>query len=247
MRSLRPQRRYSAVYVLMAITVVAFVLDQMSGGQVAEATKTQSYLVLVENQWWRLVTPIVAHGNLLHLAFNMYALYIVGPILEDAQGTAKFLVIYFVSAIAASTASIALPVFLTPQVLLPVRDVSGALIYPGGSIGASGAIFGLFGAMALLLFRRRDRAIFRSQLTQILVLIAINLVYGFFVRGIDNKAHIGGLIAGAVIALGYDLAESRIRLKRYWWGGAALVLVVCVVALVVARSQLRAVAASFGL
>lgn len=169
----------------------------------------------------------------------MYALFVVGRIMESGQGTERFLVTYFGSAIAGSAASVAATVFLNPRGAIPVQTGMG-LVVPGGSIGASGAVFGLFGALAFLLWKRRHQPPARAALTQIAVLILINLVIGFTIGGIDNSAHIGGMLGGLAIALGFDLADTRARWARWWCIGAVAVLVLSAALLIVARSRLLA-------
>src|SRR5690606_21968649 len=129
-------------------------------------------------------TVVLVHGGILHLGFNMYALFIVGPIVEQLYGHARFLLIYILCALGGSAAS---------YVFSDAR----------WSVGASGAVFGLFG-MLLVADRVHKPALTRNarNLTaQIGGLIAINLVIGFVATGIDNAAHIGGLLAGAVLGL----------------------------------------------
>ncbi|MGH2407564.1 MAG: rhomboid family intramembrane serine protease [Candidatus Limnocylindrales bacterium] len=132
---------------------------------------------------YRLLSVVLVHDGLIHLAFNMYALYIVGPIVEAIYGSARFLGIYIVSGIAASAASY--------------------LLVPQDAVGASGAIFGLFGILFVAF--RVHRPLLGRQASnlarQIGFLIVFNLALGFGLMGagvpIDNMAHLGGLIAGA--------------------------------------------------
>jgi membrane associated rhomboid family serine protease len=150
-----------------------------------------------DGEYWRLVTPVFVHGSLLHLGFNMYALWIIGPTVETLYGSPRFLLIYVVCAAAGSAASY---VFSSAQY----------------SVGASGAVFGLFGVL-LVADRVHKPALTRNarNLTmQIGGLIAINLVIGFTIPGIDNAAHIGGLLAGAW--LGWVLVPRGATLASFW-------------------------------
>lgn len=136
---------------------------------------------LARGEWWRLFTVVLVHDpfSVFHLAFNMYALWIVGPIVEALYGAPRYLGAYLLTAAAGSAASY--------------------LFTPGDSVGASGAIFGLFG-MLLVAHRFHRPALTRNQrtlTTQLGMLIAINLAIGLFIPNIDVTAHIGGLIAGA--------------------------------------------------
>ena len=148
--------------------------------------------VLVQNgEFWRLITAGFLHGGIFHLLFNMYSLYIIGTQIENFVGKWKFLAIYFCSMITASLMS--------------------CVISPNSvSVGASGAIFGLLGA--LVYFGYHYRLYLGSVLrNQIIPLILFNLLLGFMVSGIDNAAHIGGLIGGLLVsmALGVQKREGK--------------------------------------
>ena len=132
--------------------------------------------LVLNGQVWRLITSAFLHGNLIHLAVNMYSLWVIGSQVETYLGKIKFLVIYLLSAIMGGAFSI---VFLENSL----------------SVGASGAIFGLMGS--LLYFGYHYRLYLSNALTsQILPIVILNLLMGFTISGIDNAAHIGGLIGG---------------------------------------------------
>ena len=135
--------------------------------------------IAVSGEYYRLITATFLHGGLLHIALNMYVLWILGSFMEPSLGSVRFLIVYFVSGLAASA---------TSYWLGPVQQLG---------VGASGAIFGLLGAWVAFSFRRRDTAVGAAQLRQALFWIGINLVFGFSVAGIDNFAHLGGLVSGA--------------------------------------------------
>jgi rhomboid protease GluP len=150
-------------------------------------------------QSWRLVSALFLHGGFLHLAFNGYALYLLGPLLERLYGGRRFLVIYVFSGLAASVAS----VFFTD----------------GPSVGASGAIFGMLGA--LVVFGLKYRASLPPRIARafgvgLLPWVGINLVIGL-IPGlpIDNAAHVGGLVAGTALSvtMGSALAGKPKRLN----------------------------------
>lgn len=130
------------------------------------------------NEWYRLFTVALVHANLLHLGFNMYALMVLGNPLEAAFGKEKFLGVFFISLLTGS---------LTSAYFAPITSYS---------VGASGAIFGLFGAMVIV--GKKIGADVRS----IYVIIGINFVIGFALGGIDWRAHLGGLIGGLIAAQG---------------------------------------------
>ena len=126
------------------------------------------------NEWYRLFTVALVHAGLLHLGFNMYALMILGNPLEAAFGKNKILIIFFFSLL---TGSLTSAYFAT------------AASY---SVGASGAVFGLFGALAIVGKR------IGTDVRSIYVIIGINFAIGFVLGGVDWKAHLGGLIGGLI-------------------------------------------------
>lgn len=129
-------------------------------------------------QYYRLITPMFLHAGLIHIAFNMYALYCVGPFAERVYGRINYIGIYFFSGIISTLASY----IFSPNSL---------------SVGASGAIFGLFGAILIFALKARNR-IGKNLLLNMVFVIAINLVIGFSMANIDNSAHLGGLVGGLV-------------------------------------------------
>ncbi|CAB5112587.1 unannotated protein [freshwater metagenome] len=125
-------------------------------------------------EWYRLLTVALTHGGIFHLGFNMYALMVLGNPIEAAFGKERFLVIFFISLISGSL----------------VSNYFAAANQP--SVGASGAIFGLFGAMAVV-----SRKI-GVEIQSIAVIVGINFALGFALGGVDWRAHLGGLIGGAI-------------------------------------------------
>jgi rhomboid protease GluP len=138
---------------------------------------------IANGQYWRLFTAIFLHAGLLHLAFNGYALWLFGRNVEDSLGTAWFLVVYFVSGFLASVASYAFG---------PVTSLA---------VGASGAIFGVFGAFIAYNYRRRHTALASANLRSAITLIVLNALLAIGYRAIDWRAHLGGLLAGFLIGL----------------------------------------------
>lgn len=176
--------------------------------------------LIAQGEYWRLLTAMFLHGNLVHIFFNGYALYILGPESERIYGTRRFLALYFLSGLMGSIASYAFS--------------------PNPAVGASGAIFGLIGGLATFYYLSRSvlGQYGRAQLQNMAFVIIINLMIGFSASGIDNYAHMGGLLGGAL--LGWLLAP-RIEVdqrfyppvlsRRYiaWgWAGAGALLVVLV-------------------
>lgn len=128
------------------------------------------------NEWYRIFTVALAHAGLLHLGFNMYALMVLGNPIEATYGKNKFLIIFFFSLLSGSLTS---------------AYFASASSY---SVGASGAIFGLFGAFVIV-----GKAI-GTDVRSIYMIVAINFVIGFILGGVDWSAHIGGLIGGLISA-----------------------------------------------
>ncbi|MFB7596317.1 rhomboid family intramembrane serine protease [Streptomyces sp. NPDC056160] len=167
---------------------------------------------VADGQWYRLLTAMFLHGGYLHIAFNMLSLWWVGGPLEAALGRARYLALYFVSGLAGSA--------LCYLVVAPNQ----------ASVGASGAIFGLFGALAVLMRR------LRYDMRPVIALLVINLLLTFR-GGIAWQAHIGGLVAGVVA--GYAMVHApRERRNLVQYGTCALVLVAVVVMTVIRTGQL---------
>ena len=188
---------------MMAICFVAFALDLA----IPKDFIFQNFAYapfLTESEPWRMVTSAFLHStNFMHIAFNMYALWILGNALEPAFGRARFLAVYLVSALAGSVGVL---------LLSPIDTVV---------VGASGAVFGLFGALFVVQKKRG------GDLRQIVVLLLINAAIGFVIPNIAWQAHLGGLIAGALCtaAVAYAPAKNRTVVQ---WGGIAAVTVLLV-------------------
>lgn len=185
----RPTRRATVTQVLIGINLVVFVLELVAGLDTLVGQWGMSpAAVSVGGEWWRLLTAAFLHGGFLHIAFNMYVLWVIGPQLESVLGHARYLVLYLLSALGGSVASYAFG---------PVNSIS---------VGASGAIFGL---MAALIVAGRSM---KADVTQIVVLLAINIVIGFVAPGIDWRAHLGGAVTGAAVAaiMAYAPKQSRV-------------------------------------
>ena len=155
---------------------------------------------IVAGEYWRLITPIFIHVSLLHLAINCYSLYIIGPQVEIPFGYARFLLIYLLSGVAGVVLSFTLS--------------------PNPSVGASGAIFGLVGALAFYLYRHRAAfgQMGRQRFLNLLIIIGINLAIGASAAAIDNWGHLGGLLAGAILGwqIGpeYDIEKDQTDTPR---------------------------------
>jgi membrane associated rhomboid family serine protease len=202
-----------ATYALIALNVVAFLSEQgqfsvfSSGvhGTVVEEGILDRSAIHFGHQYWRLVSAAFLHENLLHIAFNMYLLYLLGMMLEPALGSVRFATIYVTALLAGSFGAL----FATAA----------------ASLGASGAVFGLMGAAAVEL-RARRLSVMESGIGG---LIVINLVLSFSLANISVGAHVGGLIGGALAAFAFRAADAR-RLPWAGYVGCALLCAVSVAA-----------------
>ena len=177
-------------YVIIALCLLMFFVSNM-GTDVYTLVKYGANLgTLVKNgEVYRLVTYMFLHAGIIHIFFNMYSLYIVGPRVEDFYGKWKFIFIYLFSGISGGLLSIAM---------------NGDVV----SVGASGAIFGLFGA--LLYFGYNYRGYIGSVIkSQVLPVVIYNLVMGFFLSGIDMWGHVGGLIGGLIASYVLGTIENK--------------------------------------
>jgi membrane associated rhomboid family serine protease len=170
-----PSQKNTQVTKFLSISLLVVYVFQFLLGDVLIANFALFAPSVANGQWWLLITAGFLHGSIIHLLFNVYILWVLGSQLENIVGKPKFIIIYFVSLLGGSLASY--------------------LFSPFGSysIGASGAIFGLMGAM-LVVGRKRN-----LDISQITTLVVINVVIGFVLSGIDWRAHLGGLAAGAFI------------------------------------------------
>lgn len=182
-------------YALIILCVLAYFVPLLIGSENSFFNQFAVYGPFVKmGQYYRLLTGAFLHGNILHLLFNMYALWIIGIQLESFIGKWRFLTVYLFSAITASLLSI--------------------LIHPStASIGASGAIFGLLGA--LVYFGYHYRVYLGNVIkNQIIPIIVLNLLLGFLMPGVDNAAHIGGLIGGILIMIGVGVPYKSTSFEK---------------------------------
>src|SRR5436190_2171665 len=187
--------RAPATYVLIAINVAFFVAEVVGGGSAGLGFSGGGGVYhnlalfgpkVADGEWYRIVTGGFLHAGLLHIAFNMFALFILGSLLEPAIGTPRFLGIYGVALLAGSCGAL----IVTPDAL---------------TVGASGAIFGLMSA-AFIIARHRG---LEQVAGQIGFYVILNLVFTFGITGISIGGHIGGLIGGALAALLIAFGERR--------------------------------------
>ncbi|MFN2290888.1 MAG: rhomboid family intramembrane serine protease [Anaerolineae bacterium] len=226
-----PLYRPVVTWILLAAIGLMFVVETLAGGstdtEVLVRLGAKVTPLIAQGEYWRLFTAMFLHIGIIHLAFNGYALLAIGTELERLFGSPRFVAIYFLSGLFSTTASYAFSYSV--------------------AAGASGAIFGLIGALAAFFTLHRERlgSWGRARLGNIAFLIVVNLILGFTQPGIDNFAHLGGLVSG--FGLGWALAPryaldpvhfhvvDRNRLARYWpallLGTALLVASIVVVTL----------------
>ena len=194
----KPVVTYSLIIINVIIFLLMYIIGNGSEDSLTLLMFGANYPALVRGgEYFRLITSAFLHIGFLHLIFNNYALYVIGSQLESFLGKFKFLVVYLVSALCGSLMSM--------------------LFTDGISAGASGAIFGLLGS--ILYFGYNYRVYLGSVLkSQIIPLIVLNLAIGFLTPGIDNAAHIGGLLGGLGItmALGLKYKTTRFEKNNGW-------------------------------
>jgi membrane associated rhomboid family serine protease len=189
-------------YVIIGLCALVYVLQWIVPGDAVFENFAFANIFAVSEPW-RMVTAAFLHsqGFLLHIVLNMYTLWIFGQALEPLLGRIRFLAVYLISAIGGSVGFLA----LTPT------------FPPVGVVGASGAIFGLFGAMLVV---QRHRG---GETKQLWILIAINGAIGFFVPSIAWQAHLGGLITGGLAAAAIAYAPKGKNQALLQAGGLVLV------------------------
>ncbi|MBV9022604.1 MAG: rhomboid family intramembrane serine protease [Streptomycetaceae bacterium] len=198
--------------ILIGVNAVVFLLVQAYGnplvndlGLVPKAFDPYigHTVGVAEGQWYRLLAAVFLHQQLPHIGLNMLSLWWIGPSVEVALGRSRYLTLYLLSGLGGSALS-----FL----LAPANEVG---------LGASGAIFGLLGAMFVLMRR------LRLDVRPVVILIALNLIFTFTIPDIDWRAHVGGLITGAAIA--YAMVHApRERQALVQWGACAVALAVII-------------------
>jgi rhomboid protease GluP len=172
-------------FALMGLTICVFLVQMGSqfllGYDLPAQIGVKANELILSGQLWRLFTPMLLHGSILHLGFNMYALYVLGPGLERYYGHGRFLALYVLSGFAG--------------------NVFSFMFTAEPSLGSSTAVFGLLGAQGVFLYRNRVLfgGVAQRAFINVVMIAAINLVIGLQ-PGIDNWGHIGGLIGGTLFA-----------------------------------------------
>ena len=180
-------------YALIVLNIMVYLYMLLYDGDGSLSYNlANNYMSLRSGKYYTLITSMFLHADIIHIAFNMYALYILGPQVEKYYGKCKFLLIYFLSGILGNIFSC---VFMDSNVF---------------SIGASGAIFGLLGSIAYFTYYYRAtlQGLLRSQVVPVILL---NLVIGLVIPGIDVSAHLGGLIGGILISMAIGIGDKGRR------------------------------------
>lgn len=209
-RAFRPRITYG----LIAINLLVFVVIAAQARSLSNFNPSSVYfgsalvpMVVADGEWWRLITSGFLHLSISHIALNMLALYFVGPGLERVLGTWRYLSLYLLSLLGGSAAV---------MLFAAHNSVTG---------GASGAIFGLMGALLVTLKR------LKLDMRQAGTVIALNLIATFAIPGISWQAHLGGLVVGALVgaALVYAPAANRLRWQVAACVGVGVVLIALIV------------------
>ncbi len=218
------QRPATFTMVFLLMNVGIFILMTLAGGtsnfEVLQAFGAKINSLINAGEWWRLITPIFLHGGVIHLLMNMYGLWMLGPYVERLYGSAKFVVIWIATGIAGVVASY---YSLQPE-LAESGGFIGRFLFKSAdfvSVGASGALFGLIGVLFVfgIKYRHELPAGFKQAFgTGMLPTILLNVVIGYAIPVIDNAAHLGGLVAGALLALvfGYKRVGPRGGVSYIW-------------------------------
>ena len=182
---------YPVVSILIAINLVVYIVTLLPrlGDEIFYLGISINGLIL-EGEWWRVITSMFLHGDFMHVLLNMFSLFLFGPELEKIAGKTRFLAIYFLSGIAGGLATL-----LTQHAMY-------------ATVGASGAIFGIFGAFASILYRHRHSM---PQLRQVILpIIIISVILTFLQSNVNEAGHIGGLVTGFIIGLFFFKPKSKV-------------------------------------
>lgn len=197
----KPVATYTLVLINVAVFMIGWLAQMIKGENILSNLGSKSWIDILNGQYWRLITPMFLHAGIAHLATNSFSLVIFGRTVEKIFGSRKFIIIYLAAGIMGNIASFAFSL--------------------SDSLGASGAILGIGGALLYLWSKNKDFfAMRRQQYMTLVFLVIFNLLYGFTQMNIDNYAHIGGAVSGFLTAgiLGYGSFKESLR-KRFIYGG----------------------------
>ncbi|AWE08919.1 rhomboid family intramembrane serine protease [Lysinibacillus sp. 2017] len=186
---------YPVVSSIIALNLIIYLLTLIPGfGEDLIYAGMSVNALIAAGEWWRIITSMFIHAGFTHVLFNMFSLFLFGPELEKIAGKIRFLTIYFLAGIFGEAAT-----YLT-------QDPYYA------SVGASGAIYGIFGAFAALVYYTRNLF---PQLKQIILpLIVISVIMSFVTPNINIAAHLGGLVAGFILGIVYFNPKNMLRWRK---------------------------------
>lgn len=227
--AMRPTGTPVVTYILIGACIVAYVLQYLTSGALTSAWLMDA--ALIRSEPWRILTSGFLHSTAfafpVHLLLNMYALYVFGPALESFLGRLRYLALYLIATVGGSLAEV-----LNYQLIIVTKgqivDATGGFISYSASLGASGAVFGLMGALLVA------RKAIGLRLAPLLIIVGLNLVIGFSVPNIAWQAHLGGFALGAAVMGVYLATRRREARNRQILGvagivaGLALILAICV-------------------
>lgn len=203
-------------WTIIAINLVLFVVGRADAdlGNRMFIEGAQHPFLVNSGEWYRVVTAMFLHDGFMHVAFNSWALYLFGPAIERRFGSTSFAALYFAAGLG-----------------------GGALYHAVGrevfAIGASGAVFGLMAALLAATYRQRHTPAGRAVFSQLMLLLALNLALPAIVPNIAWEAHVGGLVAGLVIAAAWDKLPHEkagsVAARVAVAGGVALVALISVI------------------
>jgi len=206
---------YKITYTLIAINVIVYIFTALFSRDIVDMDMQTLVdmgalygpLTVFKGEWWRLFTAMFLHGGMTHILMNMFSLYLIGRGMEMYFNAKSYLIIYLFSGLLGGLASL----YMHPNSV---------------GIGASGAIFGVFGALAGFFLAHRDRIQTHSKafMKDFAVILGINLVLGLSIPSIDVSAHIGGLIVGLVG--GFVISKNQ---KWVWVYSGAMAMLMFVV------------------
>ncbi len=235
-------------YGLLGLNFMIFTITLLASAQAAEAASEGFSLfggmdgrvllrlgarksdLLLAGEWWRLVMPIFLHGGLLHLGMNMFVLKDLGPALENVYGSGRYLFLYMITGVLGFTWTTAWDVLTLTRAVPLSSPLFGLYLsqYRGISVGASGSLMGLLG-LAIAITTLRGGSFAQAIRGQLLRSAAFVLVLGLVVPGIDNAAHIGGLVSGFLLGRVVSDREpmnpaERARANAMGWAGGLLIV-----------------------
>jgi rhomboid protease GluP len=204
-------QKYKITYLIIGINVIIYIFSALFSRDIIDMNMQTLVdmgalygpLTVLKGEWWRLFTAMFLHGGMTHILMNMFSLYLIGRGMEMYFDTKSYLTIYLFSGLLGGLASL----YMHPNSV---------------GIGASGAIFGVFGALAGFFLAHRDKIAAHSKafMKDFAVVLGINLVLGLSIPSIDVSAHIGGLIIGLIG--GYVISKNQ---KWIWAYSGAMIFI----------------------